>query len=76
MLRQNWPIAELHPQHRGSMIAGRLASQCSVFAATLSRRPEDLLKQLDLMRYGRSFPNNPAKVEVQVNAGLRRQIPA
>ena len=76
MLRQNWPIAELHPQHRGSMIAGRLASQCSVFSATLSRRPEDLLKQLDLMRYGRSFPNNPAKVEVQVNAGLRRQIPA
>jgi hypothetical protein len=73
ILRQHWPITELHPQHRGSIIAGRLASQCNVFSATLSRRPEDLLKQLDLMRDGKSFP---AKVEVQVHRGLRRQIPA
>lgn len=74
MLRDHWPIVELHPQHRPSMIAGRLASQCRVFGATLSRRPDDLLKQLDTMRYGRTLQD--AKVQVQVNPQLRRQIPA
>lgn len=74
VLRDNWPIVELHPQRRPSAMAGRLASRCRVFSATLSRRPEDLLKQLDLLRYGRTFQDG--KVEVQMGPGVRKQIPA
>lgn len=76
MLRQHWPIVELHPQRRPSLIAGKLAADCRIFNVTLSRNPEDLLSQLDLMRYGRSFTGNEPKVQVRINPELRRQIPA
>jgi hypothetical protein len=72
-LRQAWPITELHPQRRHSPIPGKLANQCRCYETQLSRRPEDFLKLLDQMRYGRT---TPPKVEVTIDAKHPRKQPA
>lgn len=76
-LKQHWPIVELHPLPKSSALAAKLATDCKVFTATLSRNPSDLLKQLDVLRYGRNLPTiHPPKVHVQVAPTKQRQIPA
>lgn len=72
LLRQAWPIIELHPERRTSLMANRLAAAAKVHTVTLSRRPEDLLKQLDQLRYGRTI--QPGQVQVQTFPAQR--IPA
>lgn len=72
-LRGGWPIIELHPQRRHSSIPARLATQCRCYETQLSRRPEDFLKLLDQMRYGRAAPS---KVEVTLDIKHPRKLPA
>lgn len=50
-LRQNWPTAQLRPLQRLSPLHLRMARECKVFAATLSRRPGDILELIDTARY-------------------------
>lgn len=79
-LRQAWPIVELHPQRKQASLPVKLAQHCTCFEAQFSRRPEDFLKLLDQMRYGRSGARSitPAAVQVTVDPrfGKSKQVPA
>jgi hypothetical protein len=47
LLRQAWPVAELHPHRRHSMLAARLAQQCRCAEVQLSRDSSELLQLLE-----------------------------
>jgi hypothetical protein len=49
-LKRDWPMAELHPHRRGGQLAGRLANQCRVSEAHLSRRADDFIVLMDSIR--------------------------
>jgi hypothetical protein len=50
-LRRHWPIDELHPMRRQSHLFARIAANCELFEARLSRNPDELLMHLNQMRY-------------------------
>jgi len=52
LLRQAWPIAELHPHRRYGPLPARLSQQCRCAQVELSRSPVELLSLLDGFRYG------------------------
>jgi hypothetical protein len=56
LLRQSWPILELHPARRQSAMPARLAQGCTCHALQLSQNPKDLPPLLHLLRTGNNFP--------------------
>ena len=50
LLRQAWPIVELHPSRRHSPLPSRLAQRCRCAELQLSRSPAELLPLLDRLR--------------------------
>jgi hypothetical protein len=51
LLRQAWPIVELHPHRRHSPLPLKLSQQCRCAELQLSRGPTELLHLLDSFRY-------------------------
>lgn len=54
LMRDAWPIIELHPTRRQSPLPGRLAQCCQIAQLQLSRNPKDLLSLLNSLRYSNS----------------------
>lgn len=54
LMRDAWPIIELHPNRRQSPLPGRLAQCCQIARLQLSRNPKDLLALLNSLRYSSS----------------------
>ncbi|MDB5293610.1 MAG: hypothetical protein JWL69_4851 [Phycisphaerales bacterium] len=52
VLRQAWPILELHPTRRPSPLPGRLSQCCTCHQLQLSQNPKDLPPLLELLRTG------------------------
>lgn len=50
LLRQAWPIAELHPHRRHSPLPLKLSQHCRCAEVQLSRNPLELLQLLDTLR--------------------------
>jgi hypothetical protein len=50
LLRQAWPIFELHPHRRHGQLPGRLSLKVPCYQLHLSRDPRDLLKILSTLR--------------------------
>lgn len=73
-LRRSWPIAELHPQRRGSPLPALLARTCRVAECQLSRTPEDLVALMDFLsgaRLDSEFdPRDPSAPQIVVEANL------
>ncbi|HWE96606.1 MAG TPA: hypothetical protein VG269_21785 [Tepidisphaeraceae bacterium] len=55
-LRQSWPILELHPARRQSVMPARLSQGCTCHALQLSQNPKDLPPLLHLLRTGHKIP--------------------
>jgi hypothetical protein len=62
LLRQAWPLAELHPHRRHSMLAARLAQQCRCAEVQLSRDSSELLQLLEDVKHGSQNPTAPQLV--------------
>jgi hypothetical protein len=54
LLRQAWPIVELHPHRRHSPLPLKLSQQCRCAEVQLSRTAGELLPLLDSFRYAQS----------------------
>ena len=52
LLRQAWPIVELHPHRRHSALPARLSQQCRCAEVQLSRNSAELLQLLEDVREG------------------------
>lgn len=63
-LRRAWPIVELHPHRVNGQFPAKLSHRCSVFAARLSQRPQDLLELLDMAR-GASVSNQDRDLQIE-----------
>lgn len=51
LLRQAWPIVELHPQRRHSPLPLKLSQQCRCAEVQFSRSPAEMLQLLESFRY-------------------------
>jgi hypothetical protein len=60
LLRQAWPIVELHPHRRHSPLPLKLSQQCRCAEVQLSRGPSELLQLLDAFRHAPSRPSQVA----------------
>lgn len=49
-LRRTWPIVELHPRRRPSLLLSQVAQRCYVGELELSRKPQDLISLLSFIR--------------------------
>jgi hypothetical protein len=59
LLRQSWPIVELHPHRRHSPLPMKLSQQCRCAEVQLSRSPGEMLQLLEGFRYGaQATPTN------------------
>lgn len=56
LLRQAWPIVELHPHRRHSALPLKLSQQCRCAEVQLSRNPAELLQLLEQVREGALSP--------------------
>ena len=56
VLRQAWPIAELHPHRRHSALPLKLSQQCRCGEVQLSRDSSELLSLLETLRGGAADP--------------------
>ncbi|MDB5304168.1 MAG: hypothetical protein JWM97_1717 [Phycisphaerales bacterium] len=56
LLRQAWPILELHPARKPSPLPARLAQSCTCHELQLSRNPKDLPPLLEILRHGGKTP--------------------
>jgi hypothetical protein len=70
MLRQNWPIVDVHPTRRPAHLPGRMAQLCRCVQVQLSRRPEDLVVLMDSLRHKAPAPGPAVAVFVNPAAGL------
>ncbi len=50
LLRQTWPISELHPNRKPGNLPAKLAADCAVAEVQLSANPKDLLALLRSLR--------------------------
>ena len=60
VLRQTWPIVELHPHRRHSPLPLKLSQQCRCAEVQLSRNSAELLQLLELVRDGDLSPAAPS----------------
>ena len=60
LLRQAWPIVELHRHRRHSPLPLKLSQQCRCAELQLSRSPTELLHLLDSFRYAPARPSQVA----------------
>ncbi len=72
LLRQNWPIADIHPTRRPGQVPGRIAQLCRCVQVQLSRRAEDLVVLMDSLR--QKAPAKGPQVAVFVDAGVKRAV--
>jgi len=56
VLRQGWPIVELHPTGRSPALPGKFARYCRCAEAQLSRDPREILGLLDKLRAASAVP--------------------
>jgi hypothetical protein len=83
LLKQTWPILELHPQRRTGALAARLAQHTRTFEVQLCRDPEDFWQMLHRIAGYITAPRlathtaKQARVEVTVpRQDAARRIPA
>ena len=62
VLRQAWPIVELHPHRRHSALPLKLSQQCRCAEVQLSRDSSELLQLLDGLREGAAAVSPPSLV--------------
>ena len=60
LLRQAWPIVELHPHRRHSALPTKLSQQCRCAEVQLSRNSTELLQLLEQVREGTLSPATPS----------------
>jgi len=77
LLKRAWPIFDLHVPSRQTYMPLRLAAQCAVVEAQLSRRASDFVNMLDRVRLSKPMVAPRGKVQPQIMP-LRqpKQIPA
>jgi hypothetical protein len=70
MLRQSWPIVDVHPTRRPAHLPGRMAQLCRCVQVQLSRRAEDLVVLMDSLRHKAPARGPAVAVFVNPEAGL------
>jgi len=74
-LRRAWPVFELRSPQRATNMPARMAMECSVYDAQLSRRAEEFVMAMD--RVSATRVPRPAPVQMQIMPERRqKQIPA